>query len=177
MAHKTISSREDERQISKNFYSTTSQLDREIIKKLNNVKNETQKENLKKKMDFYNIENNYKSKLNDIMKKYKNTQKINFSTEINTKEFKTLLHTIDNIIKTNEQNDSNYGGIHIIIQDGNYFMTKINKTEVFQVKKRKNVNLLIKETILENFNEPFNTFYSSSNNLFQKGIQFIKQNQ
>ena len=74
------------------------------------MKNESQKENLKKKMDFYNIENDYKTKLNDIMKKYKNTHKINFSTEINTKEFKTILHTIDNIIKTNEQNDSNNVG-------------------------------------------------------------------
>jgi hypothetical protein len=48
-------------------------------------------------------------------------------------------------------------------------VTKLNKTEVFQVKKRRNVNLLIKETIMENFNEPFDTFYSTSNNLFQKG--------
>jgi hypothetical protein len=58
---------------------------------------------------------------------------------------------------------------YLVIKDGNYFVTKLNKTEVFQVKKRKNVNLLIKETILENFNEPFDTFYSTSNNLFQKG--------
>ena len=102
--------RDVEKDNKRNFYSTTTQLDQEILKKLNNVKNETQKESLKKKMDLYSNENDYKNKLNDIMSKYKNTHKINFSTEINTREFKTILHTIDNIMKTNENNDSNIGG-------------------------------------------------------------------
>ena len=108
--------REEERDFNDRIlYSTSSPIDREIIKKLNNVKNESQKENLKKKMDLFSNENDYKTKLNEIMSKYKNSHKINFSTEINTKEFKNILHTIDNIIKTNENNDSILGGMYILI--------------------------------------------------------------
>jgi hypothetical protein len=156
----------EEKKDSRAFYSTTSQLDKEIMKKLGNVKNESQKETLKKKMDIYSNENDYKTKLNDIMNKYKNSQKINFSSEINTKEFRTILHTIDNIMmKTNENNESHLGDIH-------YLVNKFGKSEFFQVKKRKVHHLLIKEIIMDNFSEGYNCFKSYSNHLDKKSKTF-----
>ena len=63
---------EEKEQSNQVFYSTSTQLDIEILKKLSNVKNESQKQNLKKKMDICSHENDYKTKLNEIMSKYKN---------------------------------------------------------------------------------------------------------
>lgn len=115
-------------------------------------------------------DNDYKSKLNDIMNKYKHTQKNNFSTEINTREFKTILNTIDNIMKTSENiNESNIG-------DFNNILSKIGKTEIFSIKKKKVQNLLTKEILLDEFTGYNSYFKSSNNNLFKKGKILLSQN-